>query len=79
MLPLKADPLARATEHPPATASIVPAAWRFHWTDGDWMARTRARRQAPDAPISIYEVHAGSWLQAGAWRDDWTGADWPSV
>ncbi|WP_347304533.1 1,4-alpha-glucan branching protein GlgB [Croceibacterium sp. TMG7-5b_MA50] len=58
----KADPLARATEVPPATASIVAAAPDFAWTDSDWMAE-RARRQAADAPISVYEVHVGSWMR----------------
>jgi 1,4-alpha-glucan branching enzyme len=62
LLPLKADPLARVTEHPPATASIVPARWRYHWTDADWMAR-RADAHAPSAPISIYELHAASWMR----------------
>ncbi|MGH6890192.1 MAG: 1,4-alpha-glucan branching protein GlgB [Rhizomicrobium sp.] len=61
-LPLKADPLARATEHPPATASVVPRPWSFRWTDADWI-KSRAARQQPSAPISIYEVHAGSWLR----------------
>ena len=61
-LPLKADPVARATERPPATASVVAKPWSFHWTDGDWMER-RAARQIPSAPISTYEVHAGSWLR----------------
>lgn len=58
----KADPLARQTEPPPKTGSIVAAAPDFAWTDGDWMAE-RAARQRPDAPISIYEVHASSWLR----------------
>jgi 1,4-alpha-glucan branching enzyme len=58
----KADPLARATETPPATASIVAPLPDFRWTDQDWMAE-RERRQAPDAPMSIYEVHAASWLR----------------
>jgi 1,4-alpha-glucan branching enzyme len=58
--PLKADPLARATEHPPANASIVAQPWRFQWNGADWMAR-RAAAQAPTAPIAIYEVHAASW------------------
>ncbi|WP_427183346.1 1,4-alpha-glucan branching protein GlgB [Bordetella bronchialis] len=61
LLPLKADPLARQTEMPPATASVVPPPEPFSWTDDEWMA-SRAARQAPDAPISVYEVHAGSWL-----------------
>ncbi len=62
LLPLKADPLARVTERPPATASIVPQAWVFAWNDADWMAN-RAAAQSRTAPISIYEVHAASWLR----------------
>ncbi|WP_156840942.1 1,4-alpha-glucan branching protein GlgB [Novosphingobium aquimarinum] len=58
----KADPLARQTEAPPATASVVAATPDFAWTDADWMAE-RGRRQASDAPMSIYEMHASSWLR----------------
>ncbi len=56
---LKADPLALLSEMAPATASRV---WslEYEWSDGDWMA-TRAGRNALDAPVSIYEVHPGSW------------------
>jgi 1,4-alpha-glucan branching enzyme len=55
----KADPLALLAEAPPATASRL---WSLDhdWGDGDWM-RTRAARHRLDAPISIYEVHPGSW------------------
>ncbi len=60
----KADPVARATEAPPATASVVAATPDFSWTDEDWMAE-RGARQHPDAPISIYEVHAASWMRPG--------------
>jgi 1,4-alpha-glucan branching enzyme len=60
LLPLKADPVARASETPPATASRVAARPDFCWHDQDWMA-ARAARQSADAPISIYEVHAASW------------------
>ncbi len=49
---LKADPLARDTEVPPATASIVAAPSTHHWGDGDWM-QTRKERNRHDAPISI--------------------------
>ena len=62
VLPLKADPLARATERPPSTASVVPHPPDFHWTDSDWMA-TRGGRQQPTSAISIYEVHPASWLR----------------
>ena len=60
LLPLKADPCARAAEHPPRTASVVAAPDGHHWTDGDWMAR-RGEANSHKAPISIYEVHLGSW------------------
>ena len=62
LLPLKADPLARASERPPATASVVSETWDFPWTDGEWMS-ARSRKHAPDSPISIYEVHPASWLR----------------
>jgi 1,4-alpha-glucan branching enzyme len=61
-LPLKADPVARAAELPPGRASIVPHARPHRWRDQDWMAG-RAARQSADAPISVYEVHAGSWVR----------------
>ncbi|TKW75057.1 MAG: 1,4-alpha-glucan branching protein GlgB [Staphylococcus hominis] len=71
----KADPMARATEPPPATASVVAAPAHYQWTDGDWMA-ARVAGQRPDAPIAIYELHAGSWLRPegnAAGTLDWRG------
>ena len=62
-LPQKADPVASAAELPPATGSIVVASTPYRWTDAVWMERRQAA-QAPDAPISAYEVHAASWLPA---------------
>ena len=55
----KADPFALCAELPPATGS---RAWtlEYDWQDDEWM-QTRARRNALDAPMSIYEVHLGSW------------------
>jgi len=55
----KGDPLAFYWELPPDTASVV---WglSYNWNDGDWM-RGRAKSQSPGGPISIYEVHPGSW------------------
>jgi len=55
----KADPFAARAEEPPATASVI-ADLSYAWGDGEWMS-TQASRQALDAPISIYEVHLGSW------------------
>jgi 1,4-alpha-glucan branching enzyme len=56
----KADPYAFASELRPKTASIVWDLSAYDWHDGAWVAE-RAKRQAFDAPISIYEVHLGSW------------------
>jgi 1,4-alpha-glucan branching enzyme len=61
-LPLKADPVARRTEPPPATASVVADPRPYRWHDAAWMA-ARGARQAPDAPISIHEVHLDSWFR----------------
>jgi len=63
----KADPLAQQAEVAPATASIVASPQNFDWQDGDWMA-TRRDRQAANAPISIYELHLGSWMHPAPGR-----------
>ena len=55
----KADPVGAAHENPSGTASIV-AAVDHDWQDAAWLEQ-RAARVQPDAPISIYEVHLGSW------------------
>ncbi|MDG9924224.1 MULTISPECIES: 1,4-alpha-glucan branching protein GlgB [unclassified Pseudomonas] len=60
VLPLKADPLALEGERPPATGSRVAAPLDFAWSDQDWLAN-RQQHQGHDRPLSIYEVHAGSW------------------
>ncbi|MER3453394.1 MAG: 1,4-alpha-glucan branching enzyme, partial [Acidimicrobiia bacterium] len=66
---LRADPLAFATEVPPANASLVwEPSYRFH--DDDWLAR-RAIADPWHGPLAIYEVHAGSWRGVhdnGRWR-----------
>jgi len=58
----KADPLAMQAEAPPSTASRITDL-AYEWHDQAWM-KGRARRNALDAPISVYEVHAGSWRRA---------------
>lgn len=62
----KADPFAFFAEVPPSTGS---RAWRaeYEWGDGEWMGR-RVRANALDAPMSIYEVHLGSWRRPDAGR-----------
>ena len=55
---LKADPVGRAYELPPATASVITGAQPYAWHDADWLAQ---RKPAVGQAIAIYEVHAGSW------------------
>ncbi len=59
-LPLKTDPYARFLQSPGADASIVSEPGSHQWGDAEWM-RTRGARQRRDAPVCIYELHAGSW------------------
>ena len=57
----KADPFGMWHEKPPRTASVV---WdlEYQWSDQDWMQKRRDRNSI-HAPISIYEVHLGSWMR----------------
>jgi 1,4-alpha-glucan branching enzyme len=57
---LKADPFAFTAELRPGTASRVWDLGGYEWGDDTWL-RERERANAPDAPISVYELHAGSW------------------
>ncbi len=59
-LPLKADPYAFGTEYRPNTASVVRELNKYTWSDDGWTAK-RGTLQNREAPISIYEVHLGSW------------------
>ncbi|AIJ11554.1 MULTISPECIES: 1,4-alpha-glucan branching enzyme [Streptomyces] len=64
---LKADPMARAAEEPPNTASVVTAS-RYEWGDAQWM-RTRADTPVHEAPFSVYEVHLPSWRPGLTYRE----------
>jgi 1,4-alpha-glucan branching enzyme len=64
LLPLKADPVSFAQENPPGTASIACGLPEHGWGDAAWMDG-RSERQAVSAPISIYELHLGSWRRGG--------------
>ncbi len=57
----KGDPFALYWETPPSTASIV---WdnNYEWSDSGWM-QGRGANNAHDAPVSIYEMHIGSWMR----------------
>jgi 1,4-alpha-glucan branching enzyme len=63
----KADPMATLAETPPATASVVyePA---YEWDDAEWMT-ARAARQQLTSPMSVYEVHLGSWKPGLSYRE----------
>ncbi|MFJ1591801.1 1,4-alpha-glucan branching enzyme [Kitasatospora albolonga] len=63
---VRADPMARHTEVPPATASVVTAA-HHEWQDADWMAH-RGDRPVHEAPFSVYEVHLASWRPGLTYR-----------
>lgn len=56
----KADPYAFQTEHPPQTASIVAEQGTYHWQDEQWM-RQRKKTDWHAQPLSMYEMHLGSW------------------
>ncbi|MFF9814856.1 1,4-alpha-glucan branching enzyme [Streptomyces sp. NPDC014006] len=64
---LKADPMARCTEVPPDTASIVTAS-AHEWGDADWMAH-RGDVPVHRAPFSVYEVHLPSWRPGLTYRE----------
>lgn len=76
ILPLKADPLALATLAPPQIASVVAEAQPFDWHDQAWLEQRQAR-QAVTAPLSIYELHAGSWRHEGG--NEGRDYSWPEL
>ncbi len=61
---VKADPYARWMTVRPDTACRVPPAARHQWGDDDWLAQRRTSDWR-SLPMSIYEVHVGSWMRAG--------------
>jgi len=63
----KADPMAFGAEVPPATASVVTAS-SYTWQDDDWL-RERAAKDHLASPMSIYEIHAGSWRTDIGYRE----------
>ncbi len=66
---LKTDPWAAALEMPPATASIIYRP-RYRFEDEQWMA-ARAARDPLRTPVSIYEVHLGSWRRVPQEHNRW--------
>ncbi len=70
LLEAKADPYGFAAELRPKSASVVCNIDGYRWSDSDWLA-SRASRDWLHAPMSIYEVHAGSWRRNAAEGDRW--------
>jgi 1,4-alpha-glucan branching enzyme len=58
---LKTDPYGAYFEAPPGNAAIVCDVEHFGWKDGAWMERRRKEAGQLDRPMSVYEVHLGSW------------------
>ncbi|HHQ69374.1 MAG TPA: 1,4-alpha-glucan branching protein GlgB [Halothiobacillaceae bacterium] len=59
---LRTDPVGRAFEMRPNTAAIVPTFTTYDWNDSQWLDR-RSYAQWQHQPMSIYEVHLGSWMR----------------
>jgi 1,4-alpha-glucan branching enzyme len=62
---VKTDPYGRQFEHRPKTASIVTPALTYKWQDKEWMER-RAKWDWQSSPVSVYEMHLGSWRRGWA-------------
>ncbi|WP_137983731.1 1,4-alpha-glucan branching protein GlgB [Pseudomonas viridiflava] len=75
ILPLKSDPMALAATLPPDTASKISAPLQFEWSDHEWL-QSRADRHEVTAPLSIYELHAGSWQMEQVDDNQWRQYNW---
>ncbi|MET8831379.1 1,4-alpha-glucan branching enzyme [Streptomyces sp. NPDC004610] len=64
---LRADPMARRTQTPPETASVVTRS-SYEWSDAEWMAH-RGDTPVHEAPFSVYELHLASWRPGLTYRD----------
>ena len=70
MLPLKADPYAFRSELRPNTGSIVADLETYQWSDADWLSE-RSGTNWFESPVSIYEVHLGSWRRVSEDHHRW--------
>jgi 1,4-alpha-glucan branching enzyme len=68
---VKTDPYGTRFEGPPGNAAIVCEAGGFAWGDSEWVERRRANAGSLDRPVSIYEVHLGSWRRKPEEGDRW--------
>jgi 1,4-alpha-glucan branching enzyme len=69
-LALKTDPYGYSAELRPKSASVVCSLERYSWNDSAWL-EARAASRWPQSPMSIYEVHAGSWRRKSSESDRW--------
>ncbi len=67
----KSDPYAFAAELRPKTASVVSNIHRYQWQDKDWIEKRKSCSAEMDRPISIYEVHLGSWRRVPQEDNRW--------
>ena len=65
----KADPYAFSAEYRPGTASVTADISHFKWTDAKWMEK-RQKTEPTKSPMSIYEVHLGSWKKKNREKKD---------
>ncbi|HWZ96621.1 MAG TPA: 1,4-alpha-glucan branching protein GlgB, partial [Candidatus Dormibacteraeota bacterium] len=70
LLPLKSDPYAFHSELRPATGSVVADLQNYQWNDSNWLA-AREKKNWLDSPISVYEVHLGSWRRVPEDKERW--------
>jgi 1,4-alpha-glucan branching enzyme len=70
VLPLKADPYGFASELRPNNGSVVARLDNHSWNDAEWMTR-RSQNNWLDSPISVYEVHLGSWRRVPEEGNRW--------
>ncbi|MCL4158930.1 UNVERIFIED_CONTAM: hypothetical protein GTU68_017293 [Idotea baltica] len=66
----KSDPYGTASELPPRTASIVSNLDKFEWSDNSWLEK-RANSNALEQPVSVYEMHLGSWRHDDERENGW--------
>ncbi len=62
---LKIDPYAQQMEMRPATACIIHDNKQYQWQDQNWLTARKAQGQSLDRPVTVYEVHLGSWRREG--------------
>jgi 1,4-alpha-glucan branching enzyme len=67
---MKSDPFGFASELPPLSASIVADLENYNWQDQDWLEQ-RSKFQPDRSPLSIYELHLGSWKQDKQRQNGW--------